>query len=256
VHAEGAPAGVSEYLERRGFDPEWLYANFSVVACEANAEYRSGDAQELRRTWDTRVVIPVYQSGELVGWQGRAIAASKQKYIFPAGCAKTEWLYNKDYAKFRGRILVTEGATNVWAFAAVSPETDSAVATFGKSVSAAQIASMARLWAFHDNVGVLCLDPDAAHLLPETVDAMLAAGCFGGGLSVLLLEDGWDPARMFEAGRGDELRQLFDAACARACKDRPTMISGLERRIASAAAAAAAKAREAASRRTPDVFGM
>ena len=237
VSPDAPPAAVA-YLESRGYDPEWLYANFKVLASREGSAYKLGE--EVKSLWDTRVIAPIYQSGGLVGWQGRAVAQSRQKYIFPIGCAKSNWLYNKDFAKFRSAVMVTEGVTNVWSFASVCDEdAESSVATFGKKLSDTQLLSMKRLWGW-DGAGVLCLDPDAANHVPGTVDRMLAMGCFGKGLSVMLLDDGCDPASMVSSGKGGELMEMFRKAVASASHDRAEILEKHAERIARAASKAAA----------------
>ena len=79
----------------RGFDLQELAAQYDVRYCQGGW---GGDAQA-----GNRIVIPVRQDGQLMGWQARYIGelewnAWEPKYKFPRGMKKSRLLYNIDAA--------------------------------------------------------------------------------------------------------------------------------------------------------------
>jgi hypothetical protein len=140
---QAAPA----YLLSRHFDPAWLGTYLGVgVLVDPLKEYG----------WLAgRIIIPVHQHGQRVGWQARLVgeASSKgpPKYYTVPDMPRRRLLYNFDTARQQPYVCVTEGATKVWRY---GPE---AVATFGKIVTPEQAELIGATW----KQVIVLLDPDA-----------------------------------------------------------------------------------------------
>lgn len=137
------------YLESRGFD-----------CSELTELYRVGYCAEPHRRFPlaaNRLVLPVYQDDELVGWQARLPydqpPNGQPKYYSMPGFKKSRALYNLDRARGHDHVVLVEGPTDVWRY---GPE---AVASFGKSVSLSQLELLRQ---YFDRIVVL-LDADARH---------------------------------------------------------------------------------------------
>lgn len=85
-----------------------------------------------------RIFIPVYNDhGIMVFWQGRDITdKSSNKYYFPAGCNKSNLIYNANSLKdYNSYVIVCEGIMDVYGWTKANK---TAVALFGKCMSTAQ----------------------------------------------------------------------------------------------------------------------
>jgi 5S rRNA maturation endonuclease (ribonuclease M5) len=85
--------------------------------------------------WVNRMIIPIYQGGKLVAYQGRAMYACKEKkYLFNMGANIGSYLYNLDLVppEFNSAILV-EGVFDVWGV--VRAGFPNAIASFGKHLT-------------------------------------------------------------------------------------------------------------------------
>jgi hypothetical protein len=124
------------YLTERGFDVDVLARDFQVSYCiEATDEFTFAQS---------RIIVPVFQEGKLMGWQARCVGEPPNKhmpkYLTMPGMKKTHLLYNFDNAKQHPFAVVVEGVTDVWAFGA------EAVGLFGKTISEQQLDLIARTW--------------------------------------------------------------------------------------------------------------
>lgn len=136
-----------EYIESRGFDPDWLAVKFQIGVCVNPAEPK----MEIMRD---RIYIPVTFRNELVGWQCRAVGnANGPKYLNATNMRKSTLLYNFDAAAAQPFVVVVEGVTSVWRLGG------GAVCLFGKSMSMMQQNLIARTWA--KKPVFLLLDSDA-----------------------------------------------------------------------------------------------
>jgi hypothetical protein len=124
--------GAMPYMVQRGISMEDVRM-FGLFYCDGG-RYRG------------RLIFPVYEDGRLVYFQGRAMWESKEpgflKSLNPvreegAGVS-SEVLFNLDQARFAARVAITEGPIDA---VHVGPD---AVCTFGKKISATQIAKMLR----------------------------------------------------------------------------------------------------------------
>jgi len=116
-----------QYLLGRGFDPGHLSHWYGVSFCVK--------APPNIATAGGRIIIPVFQVGQLRGWQARLIGEhpSAPKYYTAPGMKKSQALYGYDYAVCSPVVTIVEGVTSVWRLGA------GAVALFGHYASARQI---------------------------------------------------------------------------------------------------------------------
>jgi hypothetical protein len=142
---------ANQYLLSRGFDYKDLAKRYGLGYCEEAAE-----AYPIM--WH-RLVLPIYQNGQYVGFQGRLLGDGRPKYYNPPGASKTDWIYNMDAARHYSVLVVTEGATKVWR---IGPF---AVALLGKTLSGKQPALLAEM-AKQAEFVVLYLDGEAWTVAP------------------------------------------------------------------------------------------
>lgn len=130
------------YLRSRGFDPDEIAALWDI----------QGTLHEAPNGWRYRIIIPVYQEGVLVAYQGRSVVEGDPvpyRSIPDAEAAVpiSECLYGIDQV-LGDRIAVVEGVTDVWRFG------PGAVARFGAGVSQRQIGRLrlfGERWIVADN---------------------------------------------------------------------------------------------------------
>jgi hypothetical protein len=106
-----------------------------------------------------RLVIPVTLDGEVVSWTARDLTGKAEcKYISCANDRGTlpikSCLYGVDEARDKPFIILVEGVTDKWRLG------DSAVALFGKAMSAAQRLLLWEKVGDADRPVIVCLDPD------------------------------------------------------------------------------------------------
>lgn len=108
-----------DFLLKRGFDPYHVGSVYEIGYCDINAGNLKG-----------HIVIPVKMSGNLVGWQARAIYPSRRKYYTCKGMRTSRVLYGYDLIPDGyDYVVLVEGIFDVWR---VGPP---AVALFGTAVS-------------------------------------------------------------------------------------------------------------------------
>ena len=186
------------YLTRRGFDPRELSDVYGVRYCSEGRLFAGG----LFNTSNT-LVFPMYQDGELVGWQSRLLYTpdlmspaemeaagflrdedgdfvKPPKYMTNPGLPKGRVFFNFDWAKQSDIVVVTEGVFDSMAVGRCG------VATLGKGVSKNQVNRL-KEWP----MVVLLLDPGDAqkeminltydlgrdtHVLPVVLEGYKDAG--------------------------------------------------------------------------------
>lgn len=167
-----------QYLLSRGLDPQRLGQDYDVSYClSADPEF----AQVA-----SRLIIPIYMRGTLVGWQARPPfdtdwkMARLPKYYNCPRTNKRLMLYGFDNARTLPYCIVVEGVTDVWAIGA------GAVALLGKIMSPQQFELILGNW----KAAVVILDSDA-HKEIEHIRQL----CDGRMPCVpVLLPQGLDPA--------------------------------------------------------------
>jgi DNA primase len=114
------------YLQKRGFDPEYLVEKYDLKSCHTVGLYR----------W--RIIIPIYLNKTLVNFTARAI----RKGLEPryrhcpndrAVVPRRDIFYNIDNVKGKS-VVIVEGPTDVWRIG------DGAICSFGTEVTDGQIA--------------------------------------------------------------------------------------------------------------------
>ncbi len=161
------------YLKSRDFDPDQLEREWSLLGTGSLGPFAN------------RIIIPIYQAGELVCYQGRDITGkSKTRYkSCPDDLAKISiknLIYGID--KVEGdRIVITEGATKVWRIG--SP----AVATFGAIVTDAQILILKK---FQKRIVLFDGDNTGRERAANLASRL---GMFSGKTEVFELPDGMSP---------------------------------------------------------------
>lgn len=153
VEPPGEPLSKAHraYLERRGFDPDWLIHEYGLLGCGENTWWKPAGVKGKASCFSHRLIIPVKdQHGRLVSFQGRDITGTDSlRYKAP----KLEWV-PQDYKKLlyghdRARtdlVVVVEGVVDQWRMGRGS------VCTFGTAVTDAQIRLLKTfrqvLWCF------------------------------------------------------------------------------------------------------------
>ncbi len=147
-----------EYLNKRGFDEYDININ----------RLRFGNMENMQTAF--RIFIPVYMDNILVYYQLRNIIGNMgRKYDNPLGAymnKKTLVLFNYDRAKLSDSVIVTEGVFDAMTVGS------SAIATFGKSISAEQIDLISKTWKDI----IIALDPDAFELNIKIYKKFLSLG--------------------------------------------------------------------------------
>ncbi len=179
-----------QYLSSRRFDPDELYQLWDVHYCLEAPEDEGGLIPQttiIANYVRDRIMIPVYRTGQMVGWQARAVGSNHRgpKYYTMPGLRKSHLIYNGDRARQYPFGVVVEGVTSAWR---VGPR---AGALLGKSMSHHQMKLVLSYWS----TGGMCLmlDPDAIEEM-ETIMQMLGKHTFRWGAFHLPLPEDKDPA--------------------------------------------------------------
>jgi len=116
------------YLEARG------------IKYKTARDYQLGYC--FRGFWRGRIIIPAYEMGTLLTYQGRSVDNSEPRYMTPKGQKKGRYLFGLDQANpFSEKIALVEGAFDAMAcYQAGIP----AVALMTKTISSGQINTLGR----------------------------------------------------------------------------------------------------------------
>lgn len=160
ISQTGTMSRYWEYLYDRGFDdPDRLASNYILKGCVTGR-------------WKDRLIIPVYQSKELVAWTGRALTNPiiAPRYLSSSEIIKTA-IYNEDELLEGGKVLfITEGPFDAlkidWYGFSLGAR---ATCVFGTSITIDQIALLRILSQMFDKV-VLLLDDDAIETSFNTIE--------------------------------------------------------------------------------------
>lgn len=176
------------YLQGRGYNVETLSTWWNVG-------YVASLNQGFHSSWLNRIYIPMYHSGELVGYQCRYVGdrewtddcpKSRTMYRMKRG----RHLYNMDVAVRSRVVVVTEGPTSAWAIGS------RAVALWGRSITATHVELLRSHWGEKCLI-VVMLDGDAA-LDSDKATVKLRAHCPTPVLQVKLLNSNDDPGSLGE----------------------------------------------------------
>lgn len=131
--------------------PFWDYIIGRGLSPTLAMEYKLGYIRT--GTERNRLVIPIYQGGELAGYTARALHETSMKYWTEAWCHTSQLLFNLDRAALQDEVVLVEGQFDALRLP------DRMVASFGKKLSAAQIDLLTRAGV---RKIVVCYDADAA----------------------------------------------------------------------------------------------
>jgi hypothetical protein len=195
LYSKGVPPSVHAYLWKRGYDPSALARDYEIRYMPKGTHMWTKEDGTKVHSREDRIMIPIVQGLFVVGWQARVVQEDydgKMKYVFPPvkethGGGKKNWLYNKDKALFHADVTICEGVTDVWRIG------DSAVCTFGKSLSERQIHEMKLLWGYKGSC-VICADHDAIDKWNDNANILRQQQIFPKGVAVIPFPIGYDPA--------------------------------------------------------------
>lgn len=142
-HPPGGPmtALYSRYLDKRGFDPDWIALEHGTLAAGPRCFWDAGmplDEDWKGQWFSNRLIIPIHDaSGRLVNFQGRSILPDAKIRYKGARVDKVP-MHHKHllYGAHKGRsdlVVVVEGVLDQWKLGRGS------VATFGTSLTIHQI---------------------------------------------------------------------------------------------------------------------
>lgn len=179
------------YLKGRGFRPRYMEQKYGLKD--------GGFAGE----WAYRLMIPVYQDGRLVTWQGRHIGDNKIRYKSASNNEAMnikDTLYNIDNCHHK-KVLVVEGVFDCWRFG------DDCVAVFGISFKDAQAKFIA------DRFDEACIlfdwgEVEAQNKAKELCRKLTSLGCKS---TVLHVDDtsAGDPAELSPEEVAQLKREVF-----------------------------------------------
>lgn len=183
-----------EYVNSRGFSPEYLTKYFDVRYCLSSNYFLAMN----------RLIIPVHQRGELRGWQARYVGelpwknkAKKKglppKYFTLPGMPRQSLIYNFDRAREYETGIVVEGPADTWAFGMMS------MCTFGSTMTTWQRKRF--LSIFRRRTGVLLYDPEAFDTRPVQELIAYLTRRMPGRFAAVKLPDDTDPGKFGRGGR-------------------------------------------------------
>lgn len=179
-----------QYLARRRFDPDKLVR-----------QWRLYGTTHLSGKWSFRIIIPVYQDGRLVTFQGRDFTGhSEVRYLSPDAdeceLSVKECLYGQDQVHGES-VVVVEGPTDVWRLG------PGAVATFGTEYTDEQLVLLAQ----YANVKVMFDGGEVA--AQESAEALSRSlGMLGSSVELVTLSDG-DPGDLADEDADELMRDLL-----------------------------------------------
>ena len=207
-----------DYVRSRGFDPETLGRLYDVRYCHDSDRW-------LARK---RLIIPLYDAGELKGWQARHLGdeipkasdgRKLPKYYTAPGTPRRMLIYNYDNAvKYRTGVLM-EGPTDPWSLGLMG------MASLGSKLTSDQIKKLKRGFRRHSLVWLP--DPDVFEDPKEeknlrVVERELRQQFDGGFAIVQLPVGGPDPGAMDRGFLRDYIRQeAAKQGCKVSWKRRP-----------------------------------
>lgn len=139
------------FIAGRGFDPKFLSKRYGVGYC-SDSHYSLAS---------NRIIIPVREGGQLVGWQARYIGdppnRKTPKYWTCPGMPRRLLAYNWESAVEHHTVVLVEGPTDVWQF---GPQ---AMGVFGKTMNQMLVdktLDRLKLTNGGEHTAVILLDPE------------------------------------------------------------------------------------------------
>lgn len=189
------------YLTNRGYD-------VNELAQWWNVGYVTDTYYDHPSICHSRIYIPLYHNGQLVGYQCRYVGDREWTRDCPKSLTmphmkRGRYLYNYDVAKRSKVVVIVEGPTSAWSVGVRS------VALWGKTITVQQIELINAAWG-KDCLVVVMLDNDAA-LDSDKMVMRLRTNCQAQILQVKLMTPGEDPGTL---GR-EKSWQLIAEECQR-----------------------------------------
>lgn len=190
-----------KYLAQRGISAS-MAERFGLRYSDSGVYwYRNAYGKMDFQDYSKRVIIPIYDiDGKLASFQGRDITGlAPKKYLFPPEYATTgSVLYNLHNVKDKQTLVIGEGVFDAFAIQAaldldVRFKNYGAVASFGKKLAEAQIATLRSLAAAGTLRSVVIMWDAEEKALDAAVDAALACKSVGILTRVAVLPAGCDP---------------------------------------------------------------
>lgn len=180
---------VRVYLLSRGFDPDELTKKFDVQLC-LDSRY------SLARN---RLIIPVFSSGKLKGWQARYVGELDWKgpnrrelppkyFSCPGSNFRSKCIFNFDRMKEWATGVIVEGPTDVFRFGSMSG------CIFGNSMTDTQRRKFVAV--FRNRSGVLLLDPEEYTSTATRKLLDYFRGVMPNNFCAVKLPDGTDPGSL------------------------------------------------------------
>jgi len=145
-----------------------------------------------------RLVVPIYEENEMVGYQGRDLTGKANlKYLTPAGFNIMDYLYNVDFVEPRSSIILVEGIIDAWRLGFGT------VATFSTVVSAIQ---RSKLFKLKPTELVFAWDSDAYGLAKKQAEYWAP---LVDKVKVIRFPDGHDPDSFGEEGTKALIREAL-----------------------------------------------
>jgi len=150
IKNEGNTKRFWRYLEERGFEVKALCKEYNLTCCQTGR-------------WKDRVIIPIYQDQELIGWTGRAIAANPvnaPRYDSSTDAIKRT-VYNEDNLEGK-KLVIAEGPFDALKLDFYGKEHGlRATCLFGVNFTVDQIAILKRVMKRFDE-GIIMMDKEAS----------------------------------------------------------------------------------------------
>jgi len=171
IVSTGARGRYWRYLQRRGFDPvgqlTWRYN----LMCATTGK------------WKDRVIFPLYQNGELIGWTGRAMQERPEapRYLSSSDAVKKTVLFEDDLHRGGRYLYIVEGPFDALKLDYYGEGIVRATCGFGTSLSIDQIAIISDLRKKFGTL-VIAFDRDAhgqAMELAQNWDAVVNFNFWG-----------------------------------------------------------------------------
>lgn len=173
------------YLIGRGFDPDRIGRFYNVHYCYDSFRWLARD----------RIIIPIYENGEMKGWQARYVGemnwkkeGAPPKYYSAPGMPRRLVIYNLANAAEYETGVVVEGPTDVWGFGPM------ACCTLGATMTVQQ--QMRFISKFRHKSAVLLYDPEEYETDASKKLVTALAGRFEKGFCAVKLPKGKDPGSL------------------------------------------------------------
>ena len=213
ISSKNIPDYVRDYICDRGFSAHELSTVFGIKICTPKSRVTGIDGKHGYSFGYYAMLIPLISRRLCLGWQARLIPYVKgklltpaeervylkecskdpkrrfiKKYNFAKGIEKNKGFYNMDTALYSKNIVLCEGVTDAWKLG------KNAIASYGKTLSQAQIEIMKLMWGWGATSLVIAYDSDVD--CSSLITQIRALDIFKLGVARMKLPEGKDPGDM------------------------------------------------------------